>query len=84
MACVILPSVAPPTLGLGLSLLPPALPSVSFNANLCCKILQFSIVPPPIPLPPLVLNAAVLAALGPVFAAINTYLDALPIDCPLE
>jgi hypothetical protein len=84
MACIPIPTVAPPTLGLGLSLLPPALPSINFGADLCCKLLQFSIVPPPIPLPPLVLNPAVLAALGPVFAAINAYLDALPLDCPLE
>lgn len=82
--CLKGPTITPPTLGLGLSLEPPALPSVNFNGELCCKLLQFSIVPPPIPLPPLVLNPGVATAIASVFSAVQAYLDALPLDCPTE
>lgn len=84
MACIPIPTATPPTLGLGLSLNPPALPAVNFDGGLCCKLLQFTIPPIPVPLPPLVLNAGVSAAIATVFAAVQAYLDALPSDCPLE
>jgi hypothetical protein len=82
--CIEITLPAPPTLGGGLSLEPPALPSVNFSGELCCKIVAFTIPLPPIPLPPLVLNAGVSAAIAAAFSAVQAYLDALPLDCPLE
>jgi hypothetical protein len=84
MACLDIPIPALPTLGLGLSIEPPALPSFSGDLALCCKILQFTIVLPPIPLPPLVINASTTALMTAATAAIQTYLDLLPLECPLE
>jgi hypothetical protein len=84
MACLELPVPVLPTLGLGLNIEPPTLPSFSGDLRLCCKILQFDIVPPPIPLPPLVFNAAVTVSLTAAIAAVQAYIDALPLDCPKE
>jgi len=83
MACTPIPQLTPPTLGLGLSLEPPALPGFSGDLTLCCKLLAFEIPPPPIQLPPLVINAA-FPILSSVFAAVNSYLDQLSFECPKE
>ncbi len=84
MACIPIPELPNPTLGLGLSIEPPSLPSFSGDVDLCCKILSFNIVPPPLPLPPFALNAAVTATLNNCIAAVQAYIDALPLDCPSE
>ncbi len=83
MACVKIPIPTIPTLGLGLSLAPPALPPLSLDANICCKLFDVSIPSIPLPIDP-ILIAAALPALDGVLAAIQEYIDLLPLDCPLE
>lgn len=82
--CIAAPTITPPTLGGGLSIAPPSLPSFSGSVDLCCKRLPFNIPLPPVPLPPLVMNGAVTTIFAAAFATIQTYLDALSVDCPLE
>ena len=84
MACVPIPQVVLPELGFGLSLAPPQLIEPSFDLTLCCKILSFTVPIPPIPLPPLVVNAGTAAILGQVTEAINAFLDQLTFECPKE
>jgi hypothetical protein len=72
-----------PTLGGGFTL-GVELPSQSFNAALCCKVLQFSVVTPPIPLGSLVFNPAVIGVLNAAINALNAYHDAFVFNCPLE
>lgn len=84
MACLEIPIPTLPVLGLGLSIEPPALPSFSGSIDLCCKILQFNIVLPPIPLPPLVFNASTAALMSAATQAIQEFIDQIPLDCPLE
>jgi hypothetical protein len=83
MACIPLPDVALPTLPSPLTLTPPD-PGISFDPELCCKLLPFPVATPPISLPPAVINGATLAILTNALSAVQTYLDALPLDCPRE
>ena len=83
MACIALPLPTLPTLSLGLTL-GLDIPQFSFDPILCCKILPFPLVTPPIPLPTFVFNPAVIATINTYIAAINAYHDALSFDCPLE
>ena len=73
-----------PTLPNGLTLTPPSF-SVSFSADLCCKIaIQ---IPIHIPIPPLTLNPTILATINTYIGAAQDYLDsfeALHLDCPLD
>lgn len=73
----------PPPLPLGLTIAP-TFPVFSFNPALCCRILPFPLVTPPIPLPPFVLNAGVILVLTNAMQAIQNFLDSLPLDCPFE
>jgi hypothetical protein len=83
--CIEAPTLAPPTLGLGLSLAPPALPAFSGDLGLCCKTVPYSVPALPLPLPVGALTApGVQASLNAAFDAINQYLNAIPPDCPLE
>jgi hypothetical protein len=82
--CLQAPQVTPPTLGGGLSIDPPNLGTFSGDLALCCKVLPFSVPLPPVPLPPLVVNGSVTALIATAFATIQTYLDALSVDCSLE
>jgi hypothetical protein len=81
--CLKIPIPPIPTLPPGLTLGVP-IPVVSFDPALCCKILPFPLVTPPIPLPPLVLNPAVIAIINEKLTALNAYFDQLTIDCLLE
>ena len=74
---------ASPTLGFGLSIAPPEPSAIDFDAELCCKF-QFEIPLPPIPLPPFAFNAAATLLIKNALAAVQTYIDALPLDCPLN
>jgi hypothetical protein len=79
---ITLPSIptipSPLTLGIGL-------PSASFDPKLCCKLLPFPIVTPPIPLPPGVFNPAVVAVINAQLSALTaTYFNLLPLKCPRE
>lgn len=83
MACVPIPDIPVPTLPAGISLTP-TLPSFDFDENLCCKILQLELKPPPIPIPPLLLNPGVNAAIASTVKGVQDYIDRLPHDCPKE
>ena len=83
MACIPIPDVPVPTLPAGISITP-TLPSQDFDAALCCKVLQIEIKPPPIPIPPLLLNPAVNAVIATTIKGVQDYIDALPHDCPKE
>lgn len=85
MACVDLPVPVIPTLPFGLTLgVPLDLSVPGGTLDFCCKILDIPPVAIPIPLPPLVLNAAAIAALNVALTALNAYHDALSFDCPFE
>lgn len=83
MPCIAAPKVPVPTLA-GLSLAPPALPSVSFDPNLCCKQLPFSIPTPPLPLGAGMITPATIAIVTQAMAKIQTFLASLSIPCPKE
>lgn len=90
-ACIKAPKLPITTLPSPLKLQLPkiALPSLQVGVNLCCQITipipnPFDFIPlPPMPPGP-VINIAILQVLAEAEAAINEYLDALQIDCPLE
>ncbi len=84
MPCIELNVPEPPALGLGLSITPPALPGFSGELDLCCKIVAFATPPIPLPLPAGTINVGVITALTTALAAVQAFLDALPLDCPLE
>lgn len=82
--CLEAPQITPPVLGGGLSIEPPDLGAFAGDADLCCKRLSFNLPLPPVPLPPLAVNGAVTALFAAAAKTINSYLDALSVDCPLE
>jgi hypothetical protein len=84
MACTPIPTLPMPSLPGGITLTPPETPDPGFSADLCCKILQFAIPTPPIPLPPGVVNAGTAAIIKTTLASVQAYLDALPVSCPRE
>ena len=84
MACAPIPELPMPELPGGITLAPPETPDPGFSADLCCKILQFTVPTPPIPLPPLVVNPATSAIIKTTMAAVQAYLDAIPVKCPRE
>lgn len=82
MGCLNAPELPIPTLGGGLSASIP-LPSVSFDAALCCKTLSFSAVPSPIAfgvaIPPGLMNVIVTQ-----IKIVQAFIDAIPPKCPKE
>lgn len=87
MACVTLPPFPPlPSLG-PFSLTPPALPPVNLSINFCCQLSLVSFTPV-IPLGPLVLAvpgaSVVILGINTALAVIQAYIDAIPLDCPLD
>ncbi len=84
MPCIELTLPEPPDLGFGLSIAPIELPPFSGELDLCCKIVAFATPPIPIPLPAGTMNASVTALLTNALNAVQAYLDALPLDCPME
>lgn len=83
MACIPLPDIELPTLPSPLTIDPPAV-SVSFETGLCCKLLNLPPVGVAIDLPPGTLNPAIIVTLNENIAAVQAYLDSLPLDCPKE
>lgn len=83
MACLPLPTVPFPELPFPLTL-GAAIPSFEFDPNLCCKLLPFPVVIPPIPLPVGVLNPGVVALVQANLQSMTAYFDALPFKCPRE
>ncbi len=84
MACVPIPEAPVPELPAPLTIAPPATPDPGFDAALCCKILQFTVPAPPVPLPPLVVNGPTSAIIKAALAAVQAYIDAIPVKCPRE
>ena len=85
MGCIPVPSISIPTLPAPLTLSPPipTIPDLGIP-NLCCK-LPVQIPPiPPIPIPALILNPAVVATLQAYVKALTAYIDSLPFKCPAE
>lgn len=87
MGCVELPLPPPlPSLG-AFTIEPPALPAVDLSIDYCCKVQLISFTPQ-IPLGPAVVAvpgaAAIIAGINSALAVIQAYLDALPLDCPLD
>lgn len=84
MACIALPAVAIPTLPAPLTLTAPV-PSLTIpDVSLCCKLPPLPISIPPIPIPSAILNPAVIAALNAFVKQMTSYINALPLSCPLE
>lgn len=82
--CIQAPTLPAPTLGGGLSIEPPALPTFSGDVGLCCKTVAYTTPALPAVFPPGVFNASVALALSGAIDAIQAYLDQLAPNCPLE
>lgn len=83
MPCIPSPKLPIPSLPAGISIsvpLPP-LPSISLDGA-CCILPTLQTPKIPIPLPPLVVNPALVATLRAGLAAIEAYEAAIPLDCP--
>lgn len=87
MSCIAIPTIALPELPFPLTISPPALPSVDLSIDFCCKLQLISFAPY-IPLGAVVLAipgaAAFVASINVYLAAIDTYIDALPLSCPKD
>jgi hypothetical protein len=84
MPCLKAPTISLPALpsGFGFGL---ELPGASFDPKLCCKLLPFPIVTPPLPLTVGVpIPPAVVAAIATARATLLAYIDQLQVDCPME
>jgi hypothetical protein len=84
MPCIALPTVTAPTLPDPLSISPPAVPGAAFDLQLCCKLPPFVPPLPPIPIPALILNSAVVAALNVFIGQAVAFISALSVPCPKE
>jgi hypothetical protein len=83
MPCLPIASLPIPELPFPLTIGPPII-DIEFDPKLCCKLLPFPLVVPPIPLPPGTLNPAIVAVIQAQLASMNTYFDALPFKCPRD
>lgn len=84
MPCLELPIPTLPTLGGGFTL-GASLPSFSFDPQLCCKILPFPVVTPPIAIAlPVGVMAGAIASLNLAITAVNAFHDGFVFNCPLE
>lgn len=82
MGCISI-AIDLPTLPAPWSIEPPALPDIEANAAICCFEVEISI-PIPIPIPALLINPTVILLLNAAFDVVEAYIDALPLDCPLD
>jgi hypothetical protein len=84
MACIDLPVPTLPTLPAPLTIAL-ALPTLDLpDLTYCCKMPPLPVSIPPIPIPSLVLNPAFIATLNAFIQQMNTYLNSIPLNCPLE
>jgi len=84
MSCELNPLPPLPVLPEPYSIAPPALPPLPDSTiGFCCRQVGFTIPPIPIPLPPGV-STVFPAAIAAMLAAVEGYLDALPLYCPKE
>ena len=88
MPCLQGPTIPIPSLPFPLSIPDLAIPSLSFDANLCCKIaVATPVIPIPIPIGGLLAavgGAAFINIIIGYIDAINAFLDTLTISCPLD
>lgn len=73
-----------PELPAPLSLALPTIELPTFELGICCKLPPIPNPLPPIPLPTLVLNPAIVAALNAYIAQALSYIRLRPFECPLE
>lgn len=84
MSCKLGPVVPLPILPAPYSIAPPALPPLPDSTlDFCCRQVGFTIPPLPPIFPPGV-TVAFPAILNAMLAAVEAYLDALPLTCPKE
>lgn len=83
--CAKLPIGAMPTLPAPLSLTPtlPAMPTINVPKP-CCRLPPIPVPPLPIPIPSLVLIPGVIETLNAYIKSATTYVDLLPVTCPVE
>lgn len=85
MSCLKLPTPPAPDLPFPISLTPPGLPTgPSIDVKACCKLPPVSLPIPPISIPPVILNPAVITAMKGYMAQALTYVNSLALNCPLE
>lgn len=82
--CQVVPKAPLPVLPFPLSVAPPHVAQVSIGVNLCCQVVTFATPQAPIPFGALVLNPAVVTVIRGVMQTVQTYIDALAIECPRE
>lgn len=84
MPCITTPTLPVPQLPAPLSLALPTLPGISVDVPFCCKLPLPPVAIPPIPLPAILLNPAVIATLNGYIKAAVEYISAIPFECPLD
>ena len=91
MACLNLPTIPDVEIpGLSLPNVAPAVPQIAGNIPLCCGgQIGAAINPndfiPPLPIPPgPVVPTAIIILLGELINALNSAIDTVAIDCPLD
>lgn len=82
--CIQGPAVTIPPLPTGFTLTPPVVPSLPGVPELCCKLPPVPIQLPPIPIPSLILNSAVMVTMNAYITTALSYINSLPLECPLE
>lgn len=84
MPCLKGPTITIPTLPAPLSFGVSIDGGFSFAIDLCCKIPPVKIPFPPIPIPAVILNPAVIAILNAQIAIVTALINSLSVPCPLE
>lgn len=82
MPCIAVPEISIPSLPAPFSFGASQPPSVSFDPELCCKIIQFPLKLPPLPLPPGVLNPAFITAMNAAKSQVTAFIRSLSFNCP--
>jgi hypothetical protein len=82
MPCIPVPNVPTVPIPSPLSIVPP-LPAVpAFAAGVCCVQVTYKPATPPLPLPALAINPAVVAALRQANQQVQAFIDGLQPPCP--
>lgn len=79
--CIPVPIPSLPTVPSPFSLTAPAIPQITAGFNACCNLISFSASTPPIALPPLVMNPAIVVLVNKMIAVVQAYIDNLPPRC---
>ena len=81
-SCIPLPHVPVPDFPAGLDLSVQT-PSITFDPELCCKLLPYPVAVPSVPLGGII-DTAFLLAIAAQVQIINAWIDSLAISCPRE